>query len=60
MTQIAATSHPAPVVEVHLSNILEREEWRKKSVIEDLASHRIMGKGPEGYQEALAWLVEHR
>jgi len=43
---------------VHLSNILEREEWRRHSVSEDVASHRIMGKGPEGYREALAWLAE--
>ena len=50
----------APVVEVHLSNIMEREEWRRKSVIEDLASHRIMGKGPDGYREALEWLATER
>lgn len=48
----------APVVEVHLSNILEREEWRRRSVIEDVASHRVLGKGPDGYREAIAWLVE--
>ncbi len=46
-----------PVVEVHLSNILEREEWRRRSVIEDVVAHRILGKGPEGYREALAWLA---
>lgn len=46
-----------PVVEVHLSNIAEREDWRRKSVLEDVASHRIMGKGPEGYREALTWLA---
>lgn len=46
-----------PVVEVHLSNIEEREEWRKTSVIGELAARRILGKGPEGYREALAWLV---
>ncbi len=49
-----------PVVEVHLSNIMEREEWRQKSVIEDLVSHRIMGKGPDGYHEALSWLASQR
>lgn len=48
-----------PVVEVHLSNIAEREEWRRVSVIEDVVSHRVMGKGPDGYREALAWLAEH-
>jgi len=48
-----------PVVEVHLSNIAEREEWRRRSVIEDVVTHRIVGKGPEGYREALQWLMEH-
>ena len=46
-----------PVVEVHLSAIEEREEFRRHSVLGDLASRRISGKGPEGYHEALAWLV---
>ena len=47
-----------PVVEVHLSNIEEREEWRRHSVIADLAAARIIGKGPEGYREALEFLAE--
>ena len=42
-----------PIVEVHLSNIHEREEWRRHSVIADLAAHRVIGKGPDGYREAL-------
>jgi 3-dehydroquinate dehydratase II len=46
-----------PVVEVHLSNIAAREEWRRRSVLEDVVSHRVVGKGPEGYREALAWLM---
>ncbi|MEI8104856.1 MAG: type II 3-dehydroquinate dehydratase [Actinomycetes bacterium] len=46
-----------PIVEVHLSNILEREEWRRFSVIEDLVAHRVIGKGPEGYREALEYLA---
>ena len=46
-----------PVVEVHLSNIEEREEWRRTSVIADLVSTRILGKGPDGYREALEWLA---
>jgi 3-dehydroquinate dehydratase II len=45
-----------PVVEVHLSNIEEREEWRRISVISDLAAKRVIGKGPEGYREALEYL----
>jgi 3-dehydroquinate dehydratase-2 len=47
----------APVVEVHLSNIEEREEWRRFSVLADVVDHRILGKGPEGYREALTYLV---
>jgi 3-dehydroquinate dehydratase II len=47
----------APVVEVHLSNVDEREEWRRRSVIEGLAAKRIVGKGPEGYREALEFLA---
>jgi 3-dehydroquinate dehydratase II len=47
----------APVVEVHLSNVDEREEWRRFSVIADLASKRIVGKGPDGYREALEFLA---
>jgi 3-dehydroquinate dehydratase II len=46
-----------PVVEVHLSNIEEREEWRRYSVIGELAAKRILGKGPDGYREALEYLV---
>ena len=46
-----------PVVEVHLSNVDEREEWRRFSVLEDLAAKRIVGKGPQGYREALEFLA---
>ena len=45
-----------PIVEVHLSNIDEREEWRRTSVISDLTAYRVVGKGPEGYREALEHL----
>ncbi len=46
-----------PVVEVHLSNIAEREEWRRRSVVEDVVAHRVLGHGPNGYKEALSWLT---
>jgi 3-dehydroquinate dehydratase-2 len=48
----------APVVEVHLSDITKREEWRRRSVIEDVVTKRILGKGPEGYREALVYLAK--
>jgi 3-dehydroquinate dehydratase-2 len=47
-----------PVVEVHLSNVDEREDWRRVSVISDLAAKRVVGKGPDGYHEALVYLAE--
>lgn len=47
-----------PIVEVHLSNVDEREEWRRRSVISDLVARRIVGKGPDGYREALEFLKE--
>jgi len=46
-----------PVVEVHLSNVDEREEWRRFSVLEGVRDHRVIGKGPDGYREALEYLV---
>jgi 3-dehydroquinate dehydratase-2 len=49
-----------PVVEVHLSNIDEREEWRRNSVISDLTAKRVIGKGPDGYREALTYLAGDR
>ena len=47
-----------PVLEVHLSDLTQREEFRRHSVLADLATKRIMGKGPDGYREALEYLVE--
>ena len=46
-----------PVVEVHLSDIEKREDFRRHSVIAELATHRVMGKGPDGYHEALQLLA---
>jgi 3-dehydroquinate dehydratase-2 len=48
-----------PIVEVHLSNIDEREEWRRVSVIRDLVSTRFVGQGPDGYRLALQYLKEN-
>jgi 3-dehydroquinate dehydratase-2 len=48
-----------PVVEVHLSNVEQREEWRRRSVIAPVAAERIIGRGPDGYRDALAYLAEN-
>jgi 3-dehydroquinate dehydratase II len=48
-----------PIVEVHLSNIDEREDWRRVSVTADVVSTRIVGQGPDGYKQALEYLKAH-
>jgi 3-dehydroquinate dehydratase-2 len=45
-----------PAVEVHLSDVEAREEWRRTSVIRDLCVATIAGRGPDGYRDALARL----
>jgi 3-dehydroquinate dehydratase II len=47
-----------PAVEVHLSAVDQREEWRRKSVIRDLCLGSVQGKGVDGYREALQLLKE--
>ena len=46
-----------PVIEVHLSDISHREEWRAKSVIAPIAEERIIGSGWRGYITALQGMV---
>jgi 3-dehydroquinate dehydratase II len=45
-----------PVVEVHLSDVQSREEWRRKSVFEGLVVGVVSGEGPDGYRKALEML----
>ena len=47
-----------PAVEVHLSPVDEREEWRRISVVRDLCIGTVQGKGAEGYRDALVMLRE--
>jgi 3-dehydroquinate dehydratase-2 len=42
-----------PAVEIHLSDVDSREEWRRHSVIRELCVGRVAGKGAAGYLEAL-------
>ncbi len=46
-----------PAVEVHLSAVDEREEWRRHSVIAELCAGRVSGKGVDGYREGLEILA---
>lgn len=47
-----------PVVEVHISNIYEREEYRHHSFTAEAAVKSIVGHGLEGYAEALEYLIQ--
>ncbi len=49
-----------PVVEVHLTDVDAREDWRRASVLEGLTAGRITGEGINGYRRALELLAERR
>jgi 3-dehydroquinate dehydratase II len=46
-----------PAVEVHLSDVEARDDWRKLSVFDGLVLAKVSGKGPDGYREALELLA---
>jgi 3-dehydroquinate dehydratase-2 len=51
---------PLPVVEVHMTNIYAREEFRRRSVVADVCRASIAGAGAGGYHlalEALPWIT---
>lgn len=48
-----------PVIEVHLTDIYNREDFRKTNFIKDVAKHSIIGKGLEGYKEAIEYLRDN-
>ena len=47
-----------PIVEVHLSNVHAREEFRHHSYLSDIATAVIVGCGPSGYAYAVAHVAE--
>ena len=47
-----------PVVEVHISDITKREEFRRISLLTDVCAHSIIGHGTGGYTEAVEWILE--
>jgi 3-dehydroquinate dehydratase II len=48
-----------PVVEVHISNIYQREIYRHTNYIKESAIHSIVGHGLAGYKEAIEYLRYH-
>lgn len=53
----ALAAAPGPVVEVHISNVHAREEFRRHSYVSPVASGVIAGLGIDGYVLALRWLA---
>ncbi|MEA2285484.1 MAG: 3-dehydroquinate dehydratase [Solirubrobacteraceae bacterium] len=47
-----------PTIEVHLSDVMSREEFRRVSVVRDVCVATITGRGPDGYRDALTRLKE--
>ncbi len=50
----------APVIEVHISNVNAREEFRKISHISAKVAGSIIGLGLKGYELAIRWLIESK
>lgn len=55
----ALTDAGLPIIEVHISNIHARDEYRRHSVVADMAVGQIAGFGWRGYLYALDFLVAH-
>ena len=64
LTQYSVSLHdaikamPFPVIEVHMSNIAAREEWRHHSIISPAVKATVQGLGWRSYTAALRALVE--
>jgi 3-dehydroquinate dehydratase-2 len=54
----AVAAITTPVVEVHISNIYAREEYRRHSLLSDVCRGVICGLGLDGYKYALDYLVK--
>lgn len=55
----AVEESEVPVVEVHISDISQREEFRRVSLLTPVCAYNIKGKGTNGYQMAVEFLLTH-
>ncbi|OLZ46959.1 type II 3-dehydroquinate dehydratase [Amycolatopsis keratiniphila] len=53
----AAAQLKAPLIELHISNVHKREQFRHHSVLSDIATAVIAGLGVDGYPLALRWMA---
>ena len=54
----AIKAMPFPIIEIHLSNLAKREEWRHRSIISPAANATVQGLGWRSYTTAFTALVE--
>jgi 3-dehydroquinate dehydratase-2 len=55
----ALVIYPNPVVEVHISNIHNREAFRSESLVAPVVTGTISGFGIDSYRLALLWMIKH-
>ena len=53
----AVEESAVPVVEVHISDVTQREPFRRTSLLTNVCAHSIIGHGTNGYQEAVEYLL---
>ena len=53
----AVEESDVPVVEVHISDITKRESFRQVSLLTNVCAHSIIGKGIDGYQKAVEYIM---
>jgi 3-dehydroquinate dehydratase-2 len=46
-----------PIVEVHVSDITQREEFRRVSLLTDVCAYSVIGQGTDGYRQAVEWIL---
>lgn len=55
----ALAASDVPVVEVHISDVTAREDFRRVNVLVGVVDHSVVGKGWPGYLEAIDWLAQN-
>lgn len=55
----AVAAIASPVVELHISDIYQREDFRKTSYLQAHCIHHIIGRGLNGYAEAIDYLLAY-
>ncbi len=56
----AVEESEVPVVEVHISDISQREPFRQHSLLTDVCAHSIIGQGTDGYVQAVKWILDEK